>query len=98
MGSSEVVVDRDVVTAAFGALSAAFEMFTALPGEASTNPERLAALEHLETLERRLPALRHRAINLLAEQASPRRTGWYLVGGRAGAPVADQPRGGASAH
>jgi hypothetical protein len=75
MSSSEVVLDRDVVTAAFGALSAAFEMFTALPVEALTNPERLAALEHLETLERRLPALRHRVINLLAEQASPTELG-----------------------
>jgi hypothetical protein len=67
--------DRDEVVAAYDALEAAARRCSELCFDALTTPERLALLDRLETVRRRLPALQHGLINQLAEQAVPAELG-----------------------
>ncbi|MDD4868847.1 MAG: DUF222 domain-containing protein, partial [Mycobacterium sp.] len=76
MGSR--VVDRQAITAAFDALDAAVDGALECGFESLTSPERLALLERVEKVRRRLPALEHPLINQLARQATPEELGGNL--------------------
>jgi hypothetical protein len=71
--------DRDEVVAAYDALEAALDRVAALGLDALTTPERLALLDRLETVRRRLPSAQHELINQLAEQAVPAELGGTLA-------------------
>jgi hypothetical protein len=79
--------DRDEVVAAFDALAAAARRCGELCFDALTTPERLALLDRLETVRRRLPSAQHELINQLAAQAVPAE-----LGGTLAAALADRLR------
>jgi hypothetical protein len=81
-----MVVDRDAVTAAFAALSTAFDDCAVLPFEALATPERLAALNRLETLRRRATALSDDLARSLAAEDMAQ------LGGTAHRVIADRLR------
>ncbi|HEX7322248.1 MAG TPA: HNH endonuclease signature motif containing protein [Mycobacterium sp.] len=66
---------REDITAAFDVLGAGLDQVLDLDFEALTTPERLALLERVERVRRRLPAVEHPLINGLAEQATPAELG-----------------------
>ena len=75
---SFVGMDRDAITAAFEALDAAVGAVLGLDFEGLTTPERLALLERVERVHRRLPAAEHPLINQLARLATPEELGGKL--------------------
>src|SRR5437879_9153243 len=77
--SSDAVVDREAMTAAFDTLDAAFDETAGFDFDALTSPEQLALLERYERLRRRLPGPEHRLINSLARQATPEELGGKLT-------------------
>jgi hypothetical protein len=76
--SSDDVVDREAVSAAFDAVDRAVDGIAALRFDALTTPERLALLERCERLRRRLPTVEHELTNQLARQATPEELGGRL--------------------
>ncbi|VBA54321.1 HNH endonuclease signature motif containing protein [Mycobacterium pseudokansasii] len=76
--SSGGVVDRQTVTAVFGALDAAVDRLVDLNFDALTTPEWLALVERCEKVRRRLPVAEHQLINNLARQASTEELGGKL--------------------
>jgi hypothetical protein len=73
--SSDGVVDREALTAAFDAVDRAVDGIAALSLDALTTRERFALLERCERLRRRLPSVEHGLINQLARQAAPEELG-----------------------
>ncbi|WP_412768932.1 hypothetical protein [Mycobacterium canetti] len=61
---------REELVEAFDALDAELDRLDEVSFEVLTSPERLAMLERLEGLVRRLPAVGHALINQLDAQAS----------------------------
>ena len=71
-------MDRDAITAAFEVLDAAVEGVLELDFEDLTTRERLALLERIERVRRRLPAAEHPLINQLARLATAEELGGKL--------------------
>ncbi|MEE6134906.1 HNH endonuclease signature motif containing protein [Mycobacterium sp. 050128] len=76
--SSAVVVDGDVVTAAFDALDTALDGVLGLDTEMLCTRERLVLLGRYEKIRRRLPAGEHPLINQLQQEATPAELGGKL--------------------
>ena len=72
-------MDREAIIAAFDALDAAVAGVLGLDFESLTTPERLAALERVERVRRRLPAAEHPLINQLAQTATAEELGGKLA-------------------
>jgi Domain of unknown function (DUF222) len=72
-------MDREAITAAFDTLDAAVDGVLGLDFEALTTPERLALLERVERVRRRLPAAEHPLINQLAQTATAEELGGKLA-------------------
>ncbi len=79
--------EREEVVGVLDRLDAAVEDLTELSFDTLTTPERLAVLERLETVTRRLPVAGHALINGLRRQATPAE-----VGGRLSRVLADRLR------
>ncbi|GBG39055.1 hypothetical protein NJB14197_45310 [Mycobacterium montefiorense] len=76
MGSSS----REEIVEVFDALDADLKRLRDLSFDVLTTPERLRALEHLESAARRLRAPQHELINQVGAQASPAELGGTLRG------------------
>ncbi|CQD08222.1 REP13E12 repeat protein [Mycobacterium lentiflavum] len=76
--SSAVVIDGDVVTAAFDALDTALDGVLGLDTEMLCTRERLVLLGRYEKIRRRLSAGEHPLINQIARQATPAELGGKL--------------------
>ena len=71
-------MDRDAITAAFEVLDAAVDGVLGLDFEDLTTRERLALVERVERVRRRLPAAEHPLINQLARLATAEELGGTL--------------------
>ncbi|SON63544.1 hypothetical protein MSIMFI_05075 [Mycobacterium simulans] len=69
---------REEIVEVFDALDAGLDRLCGLTFEVLTTPERLALLERLERIARRLPVPGHALINQLAEQSSEEELGGKL--------------------
>ncbi|SOJ54331.1 hypothetical protein MSIMFB_01828 [Mycobacterium simulans] len=78
---------REEIVEVFDALDAGLDRLCGLTFEVLTTPERLAFLERLERIARRLPVPGHALINQLAEQS-----GEQELGGRLPAALAERLR------
>ncbi|QUR68607.1 HNH endonuclease signature motif containing protein [Mycobacterium spongiae] len=78
---------REEIVEVFDALDADLDHARELSFDALTTPERLALLERLETVRRRLPAIEHGLINQISEQA-----GETELGGRLPRALSDRLR------
>ncbi len=76
--SNMLANSREEVVEAFDALDAELDRLDEVSFEVLTTPERLAMLERLEGLVRRLPAVGHALINQLDAQASEEELGGTL--------------------
>ncbi|OBA62559.1 hypothetical protein A5647_08320, partial [Mycobacterium sp. 1100029.7] len=76
--STGVLVDGDVVTAAFDGLDAALDTVLGLDTQLLHTRERLTVLGRYEQVRRRLSAGEHRLINQLAHDATPGELGGTL--------------------
>jgi hypothetical protein len=76
--SSNGVVDREAMTAAFDAVERAVDDIAALSFDTLTTTERLKLLERCERVRRRLPSLEHGPINQLGRQATAEELGGKL--------------------
>ncbi|CQD19158.1 REP13E12 repeat protein [Mycobacterium lentiflavum] len=76
--SSAVVIDGDVVTAAFDTLDAALDQVLGLDTEMLCTRERLVLLGRYEKIRRRLCAGEHPLINQLQQEATPAELGGKL--------------------
>lgn len=70
---------REEITACYDALEAAVDAVVDLDCTALTTPERLALLERLETVHRRLPAVGHGLINAVKADATSAEIGGNLA-------------------
>src|SRR3954452_19815736 len=72
-------MDSEAITAAFDALDAAVDGVLGLDFERLSTVERLALLERVERVRRRLPVAEHPLINQLAQTATAEELGGKLA-------------------